>query len=163
MARLIRALDPAADLEAVWALYAQARAFWCMTDRKEPTRATAEAFFTDCPPGCDADLSARLGFFEQDRLVGVAEIAFGFPKPADAYLGLMLFEPMSRGRGLGPQFLRHCEDLARAKGCPSLCLAVLEENTKARAFWEANGFVATGLSRFDAETGHTLHRLEKRL
>ena len=163
MAQLIRTLDPVGDFEAVWALYSQAHQFWCMTDRKDPTRATAEAFFTDTPPGCDAALSARLGFFEQDQLVGVVEMSFGFPKPEDAYLGLMLFEPMSRGRGLGPQFLRHCEGLARAKGCPRLYLAVLEENTKARAFWEANGFEATGLSGFDSETGHTLHRLEKQL
>jgi GNAT superfamily N-acetyltransferase len=75
----------------------------------------------------------------------------------------MVFAPQMRGRGLGPLFLRHCEGLAHARGCPRLYLAVLEENPKARAFWERQGFRPTGLSGHDDQTGHTLHRLEKTL
>lgn len=163
MARLIRPLDPGADLDRVAELYTAAADFWTLTDRKPPDLAKARAFFTDGPPGCDPAASHRLGLFESGRLLGVAELSFGFPKPEDAYLGLMVFAPEARGQGLGPFFLQKCEDLARVRSCPQLFLAVLEENAKARAFWERQGFRATGLSGHDEETGHTLHRLEKTL
>lgn len=161
MARLIRTLDPLADLGRVAALYAEAADFWILTDRKPPDLDKARGFFTDGPPGCDPAGSYRLGLFESDGLVGVAELSFGFPKSEDAYLGLMVFAPAARGRGLGPWFLSHCEDLARGRGCPRLYLAVLEENARAAAFWQRQGFRPTGLSGHDEVTGHTLQRLEK--
>lgn len=159
----IRTLDKTTDLAAVWALYKAAAAFWLMTDRSPPDLRKAEAFFTDGPPGCDPATSHRLGLFETGRLVGLAELSFGFPKPEDGYLGLMLFDPAVRGRGLGPAFLQHIEDLARARACPRICLAVLEENGRAREFWQRQGFLPTGISRFDPQTGHTIHRLTKDL
>ena len=157
----IRALDPVADLVAVAALYSEAAAFWMLTDRKPPDLQKAAEFFTDCPPECDPGRSHRLGLFESERLIGVAELSFGFPKSNDGYLGLMLLSPSARGRGLGPVFLHHIETLARAQSCTRLCLGVLEENTMARAFWERQGFRPSGVSRFDGQTGHTIHRLEK--
>ena len=160
---LIRPLDPSADLAAVEALYQAAAAFWQMTDRRPPNRQKAEAFFVDTPPGCDPAASHRLGLFEHYDLTGVAEMAFGFPNSNSAYLGLMVLAPSARERGLGRAFLHHLETLARAKACPELFLAVLEENQAGRGFWKAQGFAPTGLSRHDAETGHTLHRLVKPL
>lgn len=157
----IRALDPVADLAAVHALYRDCIAFWQMTDHKAPDLAKAQAFFTDAPPGCDPERSRRLGLFESDRLSGVAELAFGFPKSDDGYLGLMLLSPALRGQGQGRAFLRHVEALARAQACSRLCLGVLAENTAARRFWELQGFRPTAVSRFDPATGHTIHRLEK--
>lgn len=148
---------------AVETLFGAAAAFWLMTDRKPTDRKNAEAFFTNAPPGCDPAASLRLGFFEHDLLVGVAELAFGFPEPEDAYLGLMLFDPAAQGRGLGPAFLAEVERLARTKGCPRLLLAVLEENTAGWRFWRQKGFSLTGLSRLDAETGHRIHRFSKTL
>lgn len=163
MRRLIRQLDPVADVNAVEALYDRASAFWVMSDRKPPGPEKAAEFFTDCPPGCDPAQSHRLGFFGQDLLIGVAELSFGFPKPEDGYLGLMLFDPSVRGRGLGRIFLAEVERRARARGCPQLLLAVLEENAAGWRFWEAQGFATTGLSRLDDETGHRVHRFSKPL
>lgn len=156
---LIRALEPNTDVEAVWMLYQRAEAFWTLTDRKAPDRQMAADFFTDGPPGCDPARSHRLGVFQHSELVGVAELSFGFPNPEDAYLGLMLLAPDDRGKGLGSALLAEVIGLAKARGAPRLLLAVLEENIQGRAFWEAKGFRATGLCRFDAETKHTLHRL----
>ncbi len=156
-------MDADADIAAVEALFAEAAEFWVMTDRKPPDRATAQAFFTDCPPGCDPALSARLGFFQQDRLIGVVELAFGFPNSEDAYLGLMLFAPSARGCRYGRVFLVEVERRARARGCPRLLLAVLEENVSGWGFWVAQGFAATGFSRFEEETGHRVHRFSKAL
>jgi GNAT superfamily N-acetyltransferase len=160
---LIRPLDPSADLAAVADLYRRAADFWQLTDRRLPDLAKARAFFTDTPPGCDPAASHRLGLFRDDLLIGVAELSIGWPGPGDPFLGLQLLAPEARGQGLGTAFLAEIEARARATGARSLYLAVLQENTRGRAFWERHGFRPTGVSRHDPDTGHTTHRLMKPL
>ncbi len=163
MPPMIRPLDPASDVALVEGFYAGAPDYWLFAEGRAPDAAKAAAFFTDGPPGCDPARSHRVGLFDGDRLGGVAELSFGFPLPEDAYLGLMILAPRLQGRGHGARFLAHVEALARAAQAPRLYLAVIEANTRGRAFWEREGFAATGLSGLDAGTGHTLHRLVKPL
>ena len=158
---MIRPLDKVADLDAVQDLYDRAADYWILADRRPPDRQKAAEFFTDCPPGCDPAASHRLGLFQDGRLVGVAELSFGFPLPGDAYLGLMLLDATLRGQGLGAFFLAEVEALTAP--APRLYLAVLAANPRGRAFWERHGFTDTGVSGHDAETGHTLHRMVKPL
>ena len=159
----IRPLDPLTDLALVGGFYVEAPDYWRFAEGRAPDAAKAAAFFTDGPPGCDPAQSHRLGLFDGDRLQGLAELSFGFPTPKDAYLGLMILAPRLQGRGHGARFLAHVEGLARAARAPRLYLAVIEANTRARAFWEREGFVATGVTGHDPGTGHTLHRLVKPL
>lgn len=159
----IRPLDAASDLPLVEGFHREAPDYWLFAEGRAPGAAKASAFFTDGPPGCDPARSYRLGLFEGDCLGGVAELSFSFPLPEDAYLGLMILAPRLQGRGHGGRFLTHVEVLARAARAPRLYLAVIEANPRARAFWEREGFRATGLSGLDADTGHRLHRLVKPL
>jgi GNAT superfamily N-acetyltransferase len=187
---LIRDLA-AAEAPLVARFYAEAPDYWLLAEGKcEPDRQARE-FFTDAPPGCDPSASCRLGLFlsAEDvpadvpagvafpprsaerkgqggsatplRLSGVAELSFGFPEATDAYLGLMLLGPWAQGAGRGKAFLAQVETLARAHHAPRLYLAVLEANPRGRAFWEREGFQATGRSGTDPATGHILHRLVK--
>lgn len=143
--------------------YREAPDYWLLAEGKvEPDRQAAE-FFTDCPPGCDPAQSHRLGLFLDDRLSGVAEVSYGFPEPADAYLSLMLLGPWAQGQGHGRRFLAHTEGLARNRQAPRLYLAVLEANPRGWAFWRREGFRETGRSGTDPSTGHVLHRLVKDL
>jgi GNAT superfamily N-acetyltransferase len=159
---LIRSLDPS-EAPLVAALYRAAPDYWLLAEGAvDPDRQAAE-FFTDGPPGRDPALTHHFGLFLEDRLSGVAEVSYGFPEPADAYLGLMLLAPWAQGAGHGRAFLAHVEALARSRGAPRLYLAVLEANPRGWAFWTREGFTNTGLSRHDPDTGHTLHRLVKGL
>ena len=163
MNRLIRPLDPNADLPLVEEFYTRAADYWLLADGRAPDRQKALDFFTDCPPNCDPAASHRLGLFVDGALMGLAELSFGWPTPGDAYLGLQILAPEARGHGLGRVLLAEVETRARAAGAPQLYLAVLEANPKGRAFWEREGFQATGVSRDDVETGHRIHRLAKAL
>ena len=160
---MIRPLDPAIDLPLVAGFYTEAPDYWMFAEGHAPDAAKAASFFTDAPPGCDPARSHRLGLLHDNCLSGLAELSFGFPAPGDAYLGLMILAPRLQGRGHGARFLAHVEALARAAHAPRLYLAVIDANTRAHAFWEREGFRATGLSGHDADTGHTLHRLVKPL
>lgn len=158
---MIRPLDPSSDLERIVTFYSEAPDYWLMADGCAPGRQKAMTFFTDGPPGCDADASYRLGLFLGGRLSGLAELSFGFPEAGDAYLGFMMLGPWARGFGHGRVFLSHVEKLALGAQASQLFLAVLEANPRGRAFWEREGFVATGVS--GVSEGHALHRLVKSL
>jgi GNAT superfamily N-acetyltransferase len=160
-APIIRPLDATADLAAVTDLYTRAPDYWLLAEGRCDPAAKAREFFTDCPPGCDPAASHRLGLFLGPRLSGVAELSFGFPRPDDAYLGLMLLAPWAQGQGHGAVFLSEIETRARAARAPHLYLAVLETNPGARAFWLRHGLVPTGLGGTDPDSGQVLHRLGK--
>ncbi|SIN82856.1 GNAT family N-acetyltransferase [Vannielia litorea] len=161
----IRPLTPERDLAAITAFYAEAPDYFVMADGQPPGAAKARAFFTDGPPGCDPAAAHRLGLFLDGRLSGLAELSFGFPQPGDAYLGLLLLGPWARGAGLGRIFLADIEARARAASSPALTLAVLEANPRGRAFWEREGFTATGHtgSYTAGDTTHHLTRMSKPL
>ncbi len=139
---MIRPLDPVADRAAVWAFWDRCRDFSEMerglTDHERQT----EGFFHDAPPDADAAKRMRLGYFQDDRLVGVASVDFGFPEAEDGYIGLLAFAEDVRGGGLGPKVLAHIEAEARPRGAKRLYVGVLIANVKGRAFWEREGFAA---------------------
>jgi GNAT superfamily N-acetyltransferase len=138
---MIRALDPVADRAAVWAFWDSARDFSelerGLTDHDRQT----DGFFDDAPPGADPAKGMRLGLYQEDRLVGISSVDFGFPEPNDGYIGLLAFAEDVRGGGLGSRLLAHIEAEARARGAVRLYVGVLIANTRGRAFWEREGFV----------------------
>ena len=158
----IRELFPS-ETALVAQFYREAPDYWLLAEGRLDAAAQASDFFTDAPPKCNPDESARLGLFVNQRLSGVAELSYGFPEQNDAYLGLMLIGPWAQGANHGRTFLSHVEKLARARHAARIYLAVLDANPRGRAFWEREGFRPTGLRRHDAETGHWLERLVKPL
>ncbi|MCL4187092.1 MAG: GNAT family N-acetyltransferase [Rhodobacteraceae bacterium] len=161
----IRPLAAAGDGEAVRALFAAAADYVLLIEGGPPGPATLEDFWQGAPPGADPAAGLRLGLFEDGVLAGVAELAFGFPEPADAYLGLMLLAPAARGRGLGLRLLARVAAEAALRGAGRLVLAVAEANPRARAFWEREGFrpVLTAPPRRVGSRVHVLHRMARPL
>lgn len=160
---MIRALDPQRDRAAVAYLLTLAQDYYQLWLGHSAGPEQVEDVFTATPPGCDPAASHRLGLFLHDQLAGVAELSFGFPTAPDAYLGLMILAPDARSQGHGAAFLAHIEALARSAKAPQLYLAVLQANPRGAAFWQRMGFAPTGISRHDADTGHTFHRRVKPL
>lgn len=162
---LIRLLDIHSDLDKVAGFYRAAPDYWQRAEGHPPGREKAMQFFLDVPPNCNADETQRLGLFFDERLSGLADVSFGYPDVGDAYLGLMILGPWARNAGTGALFLRHIEGLARAADARKLYLAVKTINARGRAFWEREGFSATGLSGFSVvgEARQELHRLVKPL
>lgn len=137
---MIRSLDAATDGAAILDLHLRCGDYIGLESGRSPSPALVEDYFSDAPPSGDPATSLKLGLFEEARLVGIADLAFGYPEPQDAYLGLMMLAQEARGRGLGPVFLHHMQEAARARGATRLLLAVLQANSRGRAFWERHGF-----------------------
>lgn len=161
----IRRLTGTGDLDAVVSLYDRAADYVQLEQGAVASRDLAAEFFADAPPGGDPAENEKLGLFRGNELVGIADLAFGWPEARDAYLGTMILAAGARGLGFGTLFLREVERLARARHAPRLLLAVLEENPRGRAFWQREGFRI--VKTFPpAEIGtrlHVRHRMEKRL
>jgi GNAT superfamily N-acetyltransferase len=137
---LIRPLDPVADRAAVLELHDRAADYVRLETGQDPTPERMDDYFQGAPPGIDPVTSSRLGLFDTGRLAVIADLAFGWPEPTDAYIGLMLAVPEARGQGLGHALVAHVKATARARGATRLLLAVLDDNPRGRAFWEREGF-----------------------
>lgn len=160
---LIRDLHPQTDRARVALCLTEAQDYYHLWLGHAPGEAEVEDYFTATPPHCDPSQTRRLGLFLDGQLSGLAELSFGYPAPEDAFLGLMILSPRARSQGHGPGFHAHVEALARARACPRLYLGVLQANPRGKAFWHRLGYAETGVTRTDAETGHVLYRLVKRL
>jgi GNAT superfamily N-acetyltransferase len=145
---MLRDLDPMTDRARVDAFF-QAAADYIHLERDEaPSPDVTQEFFTDCPPGADPARSRRLGMLDAtDRLLGIAELSFGYPAEGDAYLGLMMLTQAARGSGRGADLLRRIETIARDGGAGMLYLAVLDANPRGLAFWQREGFAVVQTRR----------------
>jgi len=144
---LIRPLHPTTDRALVERFFTAASDYIRLERDEDPGPDVTDEFFSDAPPGCDPATSHRLGLFQADALVALAEMAVGYPEPTDAYLGLMIVHPDARGSGAGAILLTHLETLARAHPARRLFLAVLDANPRGRAFWERQGFTLAQANR----------------
>ncbi len=139
---MIRALDPETDTAAVRDLFARAADYVLLETGEPPDDARTIDFFTGAPPSIDPATSLRLGMFlSGGQLVAIAELAFGYPNPDDAYIGLLLIDPNHRDKRLGQQMLGHVFAGASARKAKRILIAVLEDNPKAQRFWQKMGFV----------------------
>ena len=59
----------------------------------------------------------------------------------------MVLGPWARNQGNNKKFLEYIKICAQQTGCRELFLAVLDIIPRGRAFWEREGFSATGFSR----------------
>jgi ribosomal protein S18 acetylase RimI-like enzyme len=162
----IRLLVPGDDAAAVRDLYDRAADFIAMETGLVPNDATVAEFFADCPPGADVARSQKLGLFQPDgELVAISDLAFGYPEADDAYIGLLLIDQNCRGMGLGRAFLEHLVGLSQARNARRLLIAVLDENPRARAFWQREGFrLIKSIPDFKlGQKAHVVHRMAREL
>ncbi len=158
-------LEPGKHAQLVAGLFHASADFVQLTEGVEPGPAQVAGFFNGVPPGGDIAQSVKVGLFEGPRLLGLADLAFGYPEAGDGYIGLMLFAPEARGKGLGRAVLALLEEEARARRTQRLFVGVVEANSRARAFWLREGFVP--VKRFGpikvGARAHMIQRMGKSL
>jgi GNAT superfamily N-acetyltransferase len=139
---MIRDLQQMPDSAAVTDLFTRAADYVVLESGQPPDAAQTHDFFTKAPLDIAPETSRHLGFFLPDGLlVAIAEVAFGFPNPDDAYIGLLLIDPAHRGKRLGQQMVNHIVTAARARHATRILIAVLEDNPKGHRFWAKMGFI----------------------
>jgi len=159
---VLRRLDPVADLTAVADVYRRSADYLLIERGDADFAAAALAFFAERPPVGEA-ICNKMGVCDADgRLVALVDLVFGYPEPDDAYLGLLMIAEDARGCGLGTAILKTVKAFAGERSAPRLLLGVLDENRRARAFWERQGFAVvrtSGPHKYGVRT-HVVHRME---
>lgn len=158
----LRDLHDPKDRPALRRFYDTAQDYILLETGLPPSEATIDELFSNAPPGGDPADCIRVGVFDGDgTLQGIGEQSFGYPNPQSSYIGLVMLVPQARRQGLGTTIFAHLRDNARAQGSTEMFIAVLDPNTRGRAFWESLGFTHE-LTTAPITTGaatHVRHRL----
>ncbi|HEY4393925.1 MAG TPA: GNAT family N-acetyltransferase [Polyangia bacterium] len=125
---------------ALQALHLRCADFVEATTGRPPRGDEGERLFVDAPPGKGAGDKQVLGVKREGELVGVVELLPGYPGPQDWYVGLLLLSPEVRGAGVGTAVMRDTVERVARAGGRALHLIVREDNPRAVAFWQAQGF-----------------------
>ncbi|MEV7726627.1 GNAT family N-acetyltransferase [Streptomyces sp. NPDC101733] len=158
---------PGPVLTEIATLYATNHAFFEISgDFPDPARITVEqvaASLADelAHEGAEVLLARSAG-----RLVGLAATLDHHPDPdagdPDPWIGLLLIDSTAHREGYGRAVADLVEERFRAAGRTGVRLAVLEANTKALAFWEAQGYTALRRAK-DRELGRPCTVMRKAL
>jgi GNAT superfamily N-acetyltransferase len=118
-----------------------------------PGPAEAQSLFVALPEGSSYDDKALLGVFTApgERLIGVVDIVRDALAPGEWWLGALLLDPAHRNRGLGARLAQALEWWMEALGAMNVRVSVLEQNTRALAFWQRLGY-----TEFTREPPHLL-------
>ncbi|MEH7254124.1 GNAT family N-acetyltransferase [Neobacillus niacini] len=96
-----------------------------------------------------------------DTYIGVMDYLLENPKDQCPWLGLLMIHADYQGFGFGTQAYSLFESEMRERSLGCIRIGVIEENVKAKNFWESLGFlyIKTGLS----ENGKEIFVYEKKL
>ncbi|MBI6547183.1 MAG: GNAT family N-acetyltransferase [Cyanobacteria bacterium NC_groundwater_1444_Ag_S-0.65um_54_12] len=101
----------------------------------------AQSLFVALPEGKDYDDKVIVGLFDhQQRMIGVLDAIRGYPSPTTWYLGLLLFEPSQRQRGMGREAYLAFERWAAEAGAHRMRLGAVTQNPRGIRFWQQLGF-----------------------
>jgi GNAT superfamily N-acetyltransferase len=88
------------------------------------------------------------GIFDDEQMVGCADVIRAFPDSATAFIGLFLIAELQQRKGIGRSAYFLLEDSLRSwRECSRILLAVVRANGGVLGFWESVGFVQTGETR----------------
>jgi ribosomal protein S18 acetylase RimI-like enzyme len=103
-------------------------------------RETAAELLGPLAPDVSSGEKSLVGVEIGGELVGVVELLAGFPRLNEWYVGLLLLHPDVRGAGAGTAIWEHLRQRMTQEGTTTVRLIVQQQNTRARRFWERQGF-----------------------
>ncbi|NCB73391.1 MAG: GNAT family N-acetyltransferase [Clostridia bacterium] len=106
-----------------------------------PAEREVREILDDLPPNKGYEDKFVLGVLNnQNKLVGVLDIIRDYVDKGEWTIGLMLLDPLVRGKRLGQTVHSALIDWARGLGAKSFRIGVIEENLNGQAFWKAMGY-----------------------
>lgn len=109
-----------------------------------PTRESLTEIISRLPDGADENGKYFIGFYEGDKLIAVMDLITGYPESDDAFIGWFMVDGEMQGQGIGSQIFADVRAALKGQGYDYMSLGCAKENTEAIAFWQAQGFAATG-------------------
>lgn len=132
-----------ADLPAIAAFYAESPEYLRLVEAREPQSQDALEFLSAVPPPefSYRDHYALLLRDASGRVDGLMMVATDLPATGVWHLSLMMVATRLHGGGLAQAAYGAYEAWAQASGACWLRLGVVEQNVRARRFWQRQGYV----------------------
>lgn len=125
---------------------------------ENPTVDSLTDIISNVPEGADLSGKYFVGFYEPvtdeesvgannapgERLVAVLDLIAGYPEKDDAFIGWFMVEASMQKQGIGSGIFADIRAAMKGQGYDYISLGCVKENSEAIAFWEAQGFKATG-------------------
>uniref|UniRef100_A0AAU2JRE9 GNAT family N-acetyltransferase n=1 Tax=Streptomyces sp. NBC_00049 TaxID=2903617 RepID=A0AAU2JRE9_9ACTN len=158
---------PGPVLVEIAALYSTNHAFFELSgDFPDPDRITVEQVAAALADELAHDGAEVLLARSAGRLVGLAATLAHHPDPAsedpDPWIGLLLIDATAHREGYGRAVATLVENRFRDAGREGVRIAVLDNNPKALAFWQSQGYSALRQAK-DREQGRACTVLRKAL
>lgn len=131
------------DEAALQELCEQCHEYSMLVTGRMPRAGDAAMILMDLPPDKRAEDKFVYGMFRDKGLIGVLDIVKDYRKAGEWTIGLLMLAPDERGKGLGKQLHAFAKLLVVKNGGTTLRLGVLEENLRAKKFWEFLGYTET--------------------
>ena len=136
--------------------------FELLTRGAPPTTEAAQELLEACPAGHPLDKKLVFGLQRDGELIGALDLLRDYPEPNAWHLGLLLFEPQSRGGGLGEKVMAALRKWIADQGGRRIQLVVQDLNEDGARFWVKMGFQPCGVTTEDHDS-HPGTRMELRL
>jgi GNAT superfamily N-acetyltransferase len=137
-AGLLRELTDA-DLDDLQGLLERGADYFALHEDRPTTATEARDLFAEVPDGTPAEDKLMIGLLSP-ALHGVVDIVCDWPRPGTWMIGLLLLDPVARGRGAGTQIVDALDAAAAGAGADTLRIAVIPANPGAMRFWTRLGF-----------------------
>ena len=129
------------ELDAIQTLLEGCDDFSILVTGKPSEPNAARDLLLDCPPGIDLKNKYLIGFIDSKKnLIGLLDVINGYPKTGVWFIGLLIFLPEQRNKGLGERAIKGLENWIRSMGAKEIRLGVVKNNKAAIRFWEKVGF-----------------------
>lgn len=153
------------ELPALQALCESCADYYHLMTGGPVSSSEAHTLFTLRPETASIDDKFLIGVRRGRDLIGALDLYRHYPRPAHAWMGLLLLHPNLRGHGHGAAMIRWMIDWARAQSCKRLRLGVADDNARALEVLGRHGFQPTGerISRVSGSRRLVLLPLEREL
>ncbi|NLL77371.1 MAG: GNAT family N-acetyltransferase [Clostridiales bacterium] len=97
------------------------------------------------PPGKTPVDKYYLGFYNNESLVAVMDIVFGYPNTETVCIGFFMMERLMQGKGVGTSIITEACQYFKMMGYSFARLGYIKNNSQSKAFWIKNYFEKTGI------------------
>lgn len=113
----------------------------------QPTKENLKEDFVALPPNKTMSDKFFVGFYKNKKLVAICDLISGYPDAQTAFIGFFMVDVDYQGAGIGTQIISEILQSLKKLCFKFVQLAYVKNNPQSKAFWEKNGFVATGVEK----------------
>lgn len=116
--------------------------YYSIVEGTFPDKNASLDILRDLPPNKSYDDKFVFGIFNDNaRLVGVIDLVRNYPVEGEWIIGLLMIDPIERGKGLGKEVHNRIKEWALKSKAEKLRIGVVEDNEEAYHFWSKLGYL----------------------